>query len=249
MKKYRITKYNPKNSNVHGHYLYDHWTEISDVGRKLEGEIVTQEEYFRIEKDYINAVVEILKDSNQEYLRLIGLNQDGFQEALIENSNEWYHESIFENLNLCEDQIINIEDIPTVIKLNLRRYLDATLEIKDKYYVQFGYDFYMYVGTPKLSNKLIDKLNATSVYIEEYLSPYYSPKLEYIVQSNKKGSMYVEEEQILSSFTIEKMKEIYKLSKEHSGRIYAKINKEIAEKIGIKVDLEKYDYSLITELK
>jgi len=249
MKEYRITKYDPKNRNSQGHYLYNHWTEISDVGKTLEGELVTQEEYFRIEKDYVNAVVEILKDSNQEYLRLVGFNQDRFQKELIENSNEWFHDSIFETLNLFEDQKIKIEDIPTIIKLNLRRYLDASLEIKDEYYVQFGYDFYMYVGTPKLSESSINEINSTSVFIEIFKSPYYSPEIEYVVRSNKIDSEYVEEELTLNSFAIEKMKEIFDLSKEHPGRIYTDINKEIAEKLGIKVDFNKYEYSLNTKLK
>ena len=249
MKKYRITKYDPKNRNDQGHYLFDHWTEISDVGKTLEGELVTKEEYLRIEEDYINSVVEILRASNQEYLRLVGLNKDRFQESVIENSNEWYHESIFENLNLYEDQKISIQDVPTIIKLILRRYLDATLEIKDKYYVQFGYDFYMYVGTPKLSDKVIDELNSTLIFIEEFWSPYYSSELEYVVQANKKDSMYIEEEKTLTSITIDKMKKIFNLSEEHPGRIYKEIDIKIADNLGIKVDLDNYEYSLTTELK
>ena len=116
-------KYDPKNRNDQGHYLYDHWTEVSDVGKTLEGELVTQEEYFRIEKDYINAIVEILKDSKQKHLRLVGPNQKRLKESLKENSNKWYHDSSFEKLNLYEDKKIDLEEIPTIIKLNLRKIL------------------------------------------------------------------------------------------------------------------------------
>lgn len=249
MEKHRITKYDPKNRNDQGHYLYDHWTEISDVGKTLEGELVTKEEYLRIENDYINAVVEILKDSKQEYLRLVGFNQERYQESITDNSNKWFHDVTFENLNLFEDKKVSLEEIPIVIKLNLRRYIDTSLEIMNKYYVQFGYDFYMYVGSPELSNLVMDKLNSTSVFIEEFWSPYDARELEYVVQTSKKTSMHVVQEQILKSFTIENMKKIFNLSNEHPGKIYEVINREIADKIGIKVDLDKYDYYLTTELK
>jgi|GEM_PF-5978192 len=119
----------------------------------------------------------------------------------------------------------------------------------DKYYVQFGYDFYMYAGTPNLSQKVMDDINSTSVFIEECWSPYYSPELEYVIQSNKIDSMYVEDETVLSSLTIDKIKETFNLSEEHPGRIYKEVDNEIAEKLGISVDLEKYEYYLTTEIK
>jgi hypothetical protein len=248
MKKYRITKYDPKNRNEQGHYLYNHRTEISDVGKTLEGELVTKDEYFKIEEEYINAVIEILTDSNQEHLRLVGYNSERFKESLDDNSKEWYHDINFEKLNLYEDKIIRIEDIPSIVKLNLRGYLDTTLEILNKYYVQFGYDFYMYVGTPDLSQKAIEKINSTSVFIEEFWSPYYSPEFEYVIESNLKDSMYIENQTVLKSITIEEMKDIFKLSEEHPGRIYTEIDINLAKEIGIKVDFDKYEYSITTEL-
>lgn len=45
MNKYRVTKYDPKNRNKEGHYMYDHWTELGDVGKTLEGELVTPDAY------------------------------------------------------------------------------------------------------------------------------------------------------------------------------------------------------------
>ena len=249
MKKYRVTKYDPKNRNDKGHYMFDHWTEISDVGRTLEGELVTPEAYFKEEEDYVKAVIDILNDSNQNYLRLIGFDEKLFKSALKENKKEWFHDSSFENILLSEDLKIGIKDIPTIIRLNLRNYIHATLEIKDRYYVHFGYDFYMYVGAPSLSQKTIDKINITNVFIEDSWSPYYSRELEYIVQRSERGSMYVADEYILEGMTIDKMKSIFNLSQEHSGQINSVINQELADKLEIKTDFDKNEYYLSTELK
>jgi hypothetical protein len=249
MKKYRITKYNPKNRNEEGHYLYDHWTDISDVGKTLEGELVTQKEYFKIEQDYINAIIEILTESKQKYLRLVSYDNDRYIDSIKDNVNEWFHNSDFENLNIYEDKKILLSEIPTIIKLNLRGYIDTSLEIKDQFYIQFGYDFYMYSGTPNLSQETVERINSTSVFIEEFWSPYYSPDLEYVVESNKKDSMYVEGQQTLESMSIDKMKNIFQLSDEHPGKIYSKLNSEIVNKLEIKADFDKNEYYLTTELK
>lgn len=248
MKKYRITKYDPQNRNTQGEYLFDHWTEISDVGKILEGQLITEVEYLRIERDYINAVLEILKDQKQEYLRLVSFNKKRFEESLKINLSEWFHELSFENIELFEDKKINIKEIPTVIKLNLRGYLDTTIEIIDKYYIQFGNDFYMYVGTPDLSQKAIAKINSTSVFIEEFQSPYYYPEVEYVIQFSKKDSIYVEGE-IHLSVTIKEMKSMFYLSREHPGIINCKIDSVIANQLGVEIDFTKYDCYLRTELK
>jgi len=248
MNKYRITKYNPNCRNKDGYYKYDHWTEISDVGKILSGELVTEKEYIKVESDYINAVLKILKESNQKYLRLVGYNKEKLEDSILVNNKEWFHLKEFENLNLYEDKKVLIDEIPTIIQLNLRNYFNTTLEIKNKFYVQFGYDFYMYVGTPKLSNKLSEELNLSLVFLEEFYSPYYSQELDYVIQITEKSSNYVIEEKILYSATVEKMKAIFNLSEEHPGNIYAEITNDLADKINFEVDLNKFNYFLTTKL-
>lgn len=249
MKKYRITKYDPRNRNEQGHYLYDHWTETLDVGKVLEGELVTREEYLRVEKDYINAVMSILTDFNQKYLRLVNFHKDSFRDSIEINAKEWFHESEFEELDLFEDKKVSLEEIPSIIKLNLRSYFFTSLEIAGEFYVQFGYDFYMYVGCPKLSLKRIKSLSSTSLFVEEdYFSPYYSDEFEYQILISEKRRDDVLKEEILESISVLEMKKIFNLSKEHPGRILIELTQEKADKIGIKTDFLKYDYSLRTNL-
>jgi len=60
MKNFRITKYDPKNRNDKGHYLYDHWTEFDHIGRTLEGELVTIDKYLNVESDF-RFQIEVIK--------------------------------------------------------------------------------------------------------------------------------------------------------------------------------------------
>lgn len=249
MEKYRITKYNPEFRNEKGHYLYDHWTETLDVGKVLEGELVTKEEYLRVEKDYINAVLGILKDCNQEYLRLINFHKDSFRHSLEINAKEWFHESEFEELDLYEDKKVSLEEIPSIVKLNLRSYFFTSLEIAGKFYFQFGYDFYMYVGCPKLSPARIKDLNSTSLFVDEgYFSPYYSEEIEYVILISEKNSGDVLEEEVLKSISVLEMKKIFNLSEEHPGLVLIELTKEMADKIGIETNFSEYEYSLRTNL-
>lgn len=247
MKHYRITKYDPKNRNEKGHYMYDHWTEFGDIGRTLEGELVTIEKYLAAESDYINAVIQILKENKIKYLRVIGLNKKILKYSINENKGKWFHRDEFETIDLFEDKKVTIDEIEIICQMNFRYYSDVSLEIKDKFYIHFTFDMYMFVGTPNISLELINKINSTSVFVEEDYSPFYSEKLAYTLQRTKKWSKYVLDEEVLKNVSITQIKKAMKLSDEHSGVVNMKINKRIADELGLKVDFSKYVYYLTTD--
>lgn len=247
LKHYRITKYDPKNRNEKGHYLYDHWTEFGDIGRTLEGELVTIEKYLTVESDYINAVIQILKENNIEYLRVIGLDKKILKYSLNEDKGKWFHRDEFETINLFEDKKVTIDEIEIICQMNFRYYCGVSLEIKDKFYIHFGYDMYMYVGKIYISDVLINKLNSTSVFVEECYSPYYSEKLEYTLQRSKKRSKYVLDEEVLENVDVAQIKKVMKFSDEHTGVVNMKINKRIADELELNVDFSKYVYYITTE--
>ena len=247
MKHYRITKYDPLNRNEQGHYLYDHWTEFGDIGRTLEGELVTVEKYLSVESDYINAIVEILQENKVDHLRVVGLDKKRLQESIKDNKEKWFHRIEFEDIDLFEDKKISIEEIATICQMNFRYYCGVSLEVKDLFFIHFGYDMYVYVGVPTISDELKSKLNKTQIFIEDCDSPYYSEKFEYVIQRSKKRSKYVLDEKIINNTSVDQMKKIMDLSDEHPGRIYSKLNKKIATQLNLEVDFEKYDYFITSE--
>lgn len=247
MKYYRITKYDPRNRNDKGHYLYDHWTEFGDIGKTLEGEHVTIDKYLKVESDYINAVREILKENNLEYLRVVGFDKKQFKRSIKEFTGEWSHKIEYENIVLYEDKKVSIDEIELICQMNFRYYCHIELEIKDKFYVHFGFDMYMFAGAPNISDQLLKKINSTSVFVEECSSPYFFEKLEYTVQRFKKRSNYVLDEFVLKNINTSKIKEVMKFSDEHPGKVNMNINKRIAKALDLEVDFTKYDYYLTSE--
>lgn len=247
MKHYRITKYDPKNRNEKGHYLYDHWTEFGDIGKTLAGEHVTIDKYLNVESDYIHAVREILKENNLEYLRVVGFDKKQFKRSIKAFKGKWSHKPVYENMLLSEDKKVSIDEIELICQMNFRYYCHIELEIKDKFYVHFGFDMYMYVGAPNISDQLLKKINSTSVFVEECISPYFFEKLAYSVQQFKKRSDVVLDEFVLKHVNTSKIKEVMKLSDEHPGKVNTKINQRIANALDLEVDFTKYDYYLTSE--
>ena len=247
MKHYRITKYDPLNRNEQGHYLYDHWTEFGDIGRTLEGELVTVEKYLSVESDYINAIIEILRENKVDHLRVVGLDIKGLQESIKDNKEKWFHRIEFETIDLFEDKKVSLEEVAIICQMNFRYYCGVSLEVKDLFFVHFGYDMYVYIGVSEITEELKSKLNKTQIFIEDCYSPYYSDHFEYVIQRSKKRSKYLLDEEIIKNTSVDQMKKIMDLSEEHPGKVYAKLDKKIATQLNLEVDFEKYDYFITSE--
>ena len=58
---YKISKYNPKNYKD-GAYQLDEWTDFSDIGKVFESGIFTMEEYLKVEKNYIDFILKVVKE-------------------------------------------------------------------------------------------------------------------------------------------------------------------------------------------
>ena len=152
MKEYRVTKYNPNNRDSKGSYLAEEWSSISDVGKS-----VTKSEYEEIENAYIDSALEFLKEQGISHLRLEG----------IENSLETDEPDI----QLNEGILLKESEIRIVMKSVLREKYWAKLVNKDTY-IHFGYDYYMYVGTPNEPKNAIVSAESRGLFVEEFESPY-----------------------------------------------------------------------------
>jgi hypothetical protein len=250
MKKYRITKYNPKLRNELGHYSDNDWTDISDVGNVFNGKSLSETEYIEVETDYITSVIKILQENNQDYLRLVSYNKDLFEFFINSQKKDWAYLPNLKSSSLYEDKKIYLEDIAVLIKINLRAFIGMTLEIKDEFYVHFGWDLYMYIGCPNISTKLRDQLNSTSIYIEDSDSPYYSSKHEYVVEKVNRKSNIIEDEFVIDKMFSEQIIKTYKLSAEHPGTLLDKplaIQKVREFKVLTKGNKRTYKYYLSTK--
>ncbi|MGN0590451.1 hypothetical protein, partial [Ruminococcus sp.] len=123
---YRITKYNPFN-RVDGVYIADEWTSISDIGKVLGGTMLSRDAYLKTELAYIDCCVELIKYAQVSKLSI--------------KQAEYYKENL-----RFPTSIFSVQDIRQVITACLREQCWLKLVSKD-FFIHFGYDYYMYIGT------------------------------------------------------------------------------------------------------
>jgi hypothetical protein len=142
---WRITKYNPKNRDEKGYYLDEkEWTCFSEIGTK-----VSKEDYLRTESNYINAIT--------TFMDVLGIKK------LYLNALEiWSDEVNTQNVSpflskMWVGKPISTQEIKELAKLTLRNVIWCKLSYKNKFFVHFGNDYYMYIGTNMDSSKSLSK--------------------------------------------------------------------------------------------
>lgn len=160
---FRITKYNPEFRDENGAYKLNDWTSVYDI----EKEIVTAEEYLRIENKYIDFV-KILEERAEGG----GFVVTGYE---THHSDDFYAklETRIGKLSppdCSEGSVLSKDDVLPFCRSILREQCYGRLSKKGRLYVYFGYDYYMYVVSSK---RLIVEGIDTELFVEERVCPYH----------------------------------------------------------------------------
>lgn len=150
MFEYRVTKYDPKHRDSEGRYLLDDWTGFSDVGGN-----VTLAEYEQVEAAYVDVAIAFMTEAGVASLSVRGL----------ENS----HQTALPFVNGTQ---LDVTEFGAAFRLVLRekcwcRFLNATGAS-----VHFGWDFYMYVRTPRGCPNAKNLATQRGLFVEPFRSPY-----------------------------------------------------------------------------
>ena len=148
---YRITKYNPTN-RINGVYMADEWTSFSDIGKAFGGTILSQDEYLKTEKAYIDCCIELIEKAKITKLCIM--------------QAEYYTENV--RFSSC---ISNTHEIRQVITACLREQCWLKLISKD-FFIHFGYDYCMYIGSVLPSERVVEIATQHGLYCEQCPSPY-----------------------------------------------------------------------------
>ncbi|MCI5815742.1 hypothetical protein [Ruminococcus sp.] len=148
---YRITQYNPFN-RVDGVYIADEWTSISDIGKVFGGTMLSRDAYLKTELAYIDCCVELIKNAQVSKLSI--------------KQAEYYKENL-----RFPTSIFSVQDIRQVITACLREQCWLKLVSKD-FFIHFGYDYYMYIGTVLSSELVAEIVERHGLFCEEHPSPY-----------------------------------------------------------------------------
>lgn len=162
---YRLSKYDPAKRDASGAYLVEDWTSVSDIGRSLNGRIVTTQQYLVVEDSYVNAVAQLLS--------FAGISTMYVSDLEVMTSG---HDTRFPDdgvaiscAQLHDTSMVAGEMLERVVRGCLREYVWCRLSTPCKSYVHFGYDYYVYVGIPDSASSLV---LPTGMFIEECDSPY-----------------------------------------------------------------------------
>lgn len=126
-----ISKYDIKYRNELGVYLRDDWTSISDVGKVCEGELVTMEEYERVEKNYLDALWDIIQTIGVSHFQIEGLRP-------------WVDKDLLD-FPLVNGTIINREQCIALAKQILREKIWGHMT-SEKLSIYFSYDYYVHIS-------------------------------------------------------------------------------------------------------
>lgn len=153
---WRVTKYNPMNRNKNDVYMINEWSSYSDIGKSFNGIKLNIDEYFEYEQAYVDSVLLLMKCNKIETLRIKDL--------------EKYEDEL--ECDIEEGMIISKEQIKNVIQNVLREKIWCKLINLEVFYVHFGYDYNMYIGSAIRCEDTIIKIEKSKMFIENLESPY-----------------------------------------------------------------------------
>ena len=163
MNSWRISKYNPAFRNERGAYLKDEWTSVSDIGKSFDGEVLTLEEYRRIESAYVSTALSFLSETGLEALTIKKLETYGILELRV--GDLW---GITFDPKLCrEGMVISGDTLTDVCRLVLREVIWCNLESDNSFHINFGFDYYMYVSSSIRCEKSIAYGKQQGLFVED----------------------------------------------------------------------------------
>lgn len=171
MVRYRISKYNPLYRDENGNYTKDEWTAISDIENYINGEKLSLEEYLDTESKYIKILDSILDELSIEYLYVMELEgqRDSINDEYVFNG---FTKDIVQMISsLKEGQELNRQEISYIVKGMLREIIWCGLYSKTVHVIiKSGFDFYINIICPKLSESIIKNAIREGIYVEEIIS-------------------------------------------------------------------------------
>jgi hypothetical protein len=168
MHQWRVTKYDPSRRDATGAYDGDDWTSAEDIGTTFSARRLTVEEYLETESRYVAAALAFAEESSVSSLVVSELERGTEKRQLSAELMTMRDEGP----ELREGQRIEGRDLERAIRLNLRSELWCKLEDPGRFFLHFGWDFYMYVGSWFDCVRAVRFSEQQRLFVEPMESPY-----------------------------------------------------------------------------
>jgi hypothetical protein len=157
---YRVTKYNPAFRDESGAYTKLEWSMFRQIGQTFLGVVLTSDEYELVEEAYIQSALGFLRESGLLLMRVAGL----------ENSRK-------RPLDFQNESVLPLDRIGVIIRQILREEFWCRLEGSHGF-LHFGWDYYMFIGVPRICPTARARATKLGLYVEEFASPYFEDESE-----------------------------------------------------------------------
>ena len=155
--RYTIVKYRPE-YYINGCYNHNEWTSFTDIGRHFDDGILTSDEYYKVENNYISCVKELAYAANCKYLTFGYI--ESYSELIVKKSNGLH-------FLLQQGYRISIKDIDDSIKKVLREEAWIVFINKSKsFMIDFGYDYYMHIRCNLDRNCVLTIVNNNNLFLD-----------------------------------------------------------------------------------
>ena len=165
---WRVTKYDPTFRDERGAYLKGDWTSVSDIGKSFDGNVLTAAQYRDIEDAYVNTALSFVGEAGLDALTVDYLENHG---APAGQPPDLLAISLDPRL-VRTGMLVTGDALADACRLTLREMLWCKLGAPNGFYIHFGYDYYMYVGSPSPSLNSVDFGKTQGLFIEPMRSPY-----------------------------------------------------------------------------
>lgn len=160
MYEYRVTKYDKAFRIGRSGYGRDEWTSVSDIGKSFDGKLLTEEEYLEVEGKYLYTIERFAQESGVDRVTIRSL--------------QFHDQGLAEAGHLHNDSTVTIDEARGIARLALREKLYCRLEDDDRFFVHFGYDYYMYLGSHVPCEEAVAEAERIGLFVDrDFVSPYH----------------------------------------------------------------------------
>jgi hypothetical protein len=124
-----------------------------------------------VESLYVDAATSFIQRLNIPFLEIVDLEKHNLTH--FSTYPQLYSEDMVRIFKTIKNNTrYEVETVNLICRLILREDLWLKLEYEHEFFIHFGYDYYMYIGSTKEDKVLIREIEKSGLFIEECKSPY-----------------------------------------------------------------------------
>lgn len=174
---WQISKYRKEELPLYREGSIPTWTSVSDIGRMINGKVLTVNDYLTVENLYIQAINAFMMCTNTKTLFINQLEKPFDLEVIKERSkqkglNDNDFSGIYDFYQLIkEGASISRGEVEFLSRLALRENLWAQLQCETMF-LRFDYDYYIDIGSFKKCEEAVEKIRNWGLTINQWDEPY-----------------------------------------------------------------------------